>query len=233
MDYDKPQLQDKLAAEYVLGTLLGGARKRFEQLLLIKPELRQRVRYWEQNFIELHENIEPAIPSPVVWKKILQRIAPHSTEKTAWWQSLAFWQTTSIAMLMLVVVSIINIDKLVEQPELPIAQYVTILTSETSQAAWIVRLYPDNQKVTVQALSSQNPGLRKAFELWMLPENGASPRSVGLLPVSGEKTLPLDSPLLDVLLKTNTLAVSLEPAGGSPTGLPTGPVVYTGKINSI
>lgn len=233
MDYAKPELQDKLAAEYVLGTLHGKARKRFERLALNNADLRKRIRYWEHQLTELHADVEPAIPSPKVWKKILSRIAPHEMKKPSIWERAGFWQGASFAMMMLIVVTLVNVDRLLEQPEVPIAQYVTVLATESSQAAWIVRMYPDTQKVTVQTLKPTQPGLRKAFELWMLPGGGAAPKSVGLLPVSGEKTLELDSPLFQVLLNTNTLAVSLEPTGGSPTGLPTGPVVYTGKINSI
>lgn len=233
MDYARPELQDKLAAEYVLGTLHGLARKRFERLALGDPAIRKRIRYWEHQLTELHDNIEPVIPAPKVWKKIVARIAPGESKKPSLFAQAGIWQAFSLAMLMFIVVGLSNIEKLIKPVESPIAQYVTVLATESSQAAWIVRLYPGKRKVTVQALKSTEPGLQKAFELWMLPGGGASPKSVGLLPVSGEKTLELDSQLLAVLLDTNTLAVSLEPAGGSPTGLPTGPVVYTGKLNSI
>jgi len=233
MDYAKPELQDKLAAEYVLGTLQGLARKRFERLTLSDANLRRRVRYWEHQLTEMHGKVEPMIPAPRVWNKIYNRIAPNETSKISVWRRTGLWQTACAMMLVFFVLGVANIEKFTRPVALPIAQYVTVLTTESSQAAWIVRMYPKNNKVTVQALSATQPGIRKAFELWMLPGNGATPQSVGLLPVSGEKTLDLNSKLLQVLLDTNTLAVSLEPAGGSPTGLPTGPVVYTGKINSI
>lgn len=233
MDYAKPELQNKLAAEYVLGTLHGRARKRFERLALNDAELRKCIRYWEHQLIELHDSVEPVIPPRQVWNKILMRIAPREARKPSMWERAGFWQTTSFAMIALIAVTLLNAEKILKQPDVPIAQYVTVLATEASQAAWIVRIYPSAQRVTVQALKSTQPGLHKAFELWMLPDGGASPKSVGLLPASGEKDLELNSPLLEVLLNSKALAVSLEPAGGSPTGLPTGPVLYTGKINSI
>src|SRR5687767_11202980 len=68
-----------------------------------------------------------------------------------------------------------------------------------------------------------------SYELWMLPE-GRAPVSLGLLPGTGNAALPLDAEALAVLAQTMTLAVSLEPAGGSPTGAPTGPVLFTAPL---
>ena len=71
---------------------------------------------------------------------------------------------------------------------------------------------------------------RKVYELWMLPAEG-SPRSLGLMPVNGESSETVFSPaLLDALRSAQGLAVSIEPAGGSTTGLPTGPVVYQASL---
>ena len=57
--------------------------------------------------------------------------------------------------------------------------------------------------------------------------------SLGLIPGAGEATLPLLAAQIDVLVRTSTLAVSVEPAGGSPTGAPTGPVIYTAPLVAI
>jgi anti-sigma-K factor RskA len=78
------------------------------------------------------------------------------------------------------------------------------------------------QQVAVQ------PG--RVLELWSVPPQGA-PRSLGLISADGATVLPRGK-LPDTLLKggTDALAVSVEPPGGSPTGAPTGPVVYAGKL---
>jgi anti-sigma-K factor RskA len=72
----------------------------------------------------------------------------------------------------------------------------------------------------------------KALELWMLP-TGAPPRSLGLIPATGIARVPLREPSDAALANIPALAVSLEPATGSPTGLPTGPVLYSGPIERM
>jgi len=58
--------------------------------------------------------------------------------------------------------------------------------------------------------------------------------SLGVLPVQdGKAEIALDSTHQSRLQQATVLAISLEPSGGSPTGLPTGPVLYTGKPVSV
>ena len=73
----------------------------------------------------------------------------------------------------------------------------------------------------------------RAFELWALPGAGAAPVSLGLLPAQGEAVLTLSPQVRPLLERGAALAVSVEPPGGSPTGQPTGPVVYQGKLTTI
>ena len=234
MKYDSPELIDKLAAEYVLGTLHGKARARFERLSLSDFQIRNRIAYWESQLLPLHEDVQPIMPSAAVWKNILQRISTVRSEKTSFWDQVGTWRAMSFAMSLMFAVVVVSFQfKPMTTDAFPVAQYVTVLATKDSQAAWIVRMYTDSGKITAQALKTTEPGLKKAYELWMLPGDGASPQSVGLMPASGEKELALSDPLMNVLLNTNSMAVSLEPEGGSPTGLPTGPVLYTGKLNSI
>jgi anti-sigma-K factor RskA len=70
----------------------------------------------------------------------------------------------------------------------------------------------------------------RVLELWSVPPQGA-PRSLGLISAQGVTVLPRER-LPRTLLEggTEALAVSVEPPGGSPTGTPTGPVVYAGKL---
>jgi len=237
MKYDSPELIDKLAAEYVLGTLHGKARTRFERLSLSNSLIQDRILYWETQLFPLHDSVKPMMPSAQVWENIVSRISTSRHKAESFWEKIGTWRAVSFAMSLVIILTVMNVNLLKPiaplTPESAIAQYVTVLATKDSQAAWIVRLYTDSGKVTAQALKTTKPGLQKAFELWMLPGGGASPQSVGLMPSSGEKELVLSDPLMKVLLNTNALAVSLEPAGGSPTGLPTGPVLYTGALNSI
>ncbi|MDE2037235.1 MAG: anti-sigma factor, partial [Pseudomonas sp.] len=68
--------------------------------------------------------------------------------------------------------------------------------------------------------------------LWAIPAGG-KPISLGLLPVSGNGRIQLSKEHQALLTAPLTLAVSLEPQGGSPTGQPTGPVLYQGQLASL
>src|SRR5688572_8104937 len=93
MNYrDKPELQDKLAAEYVLGTLRGGARLRFQAWLREDAALRGAVAEWEQRLIPMANAVPEISPPRRVWRNIQSRIAPDGETKAGWWESLAFWR---------------------------------------------------------------------------------------------------------------------------------------------
>jgi anti-sigma-K factor RskA len=99
MNYAHPELRDRLAAEYALGTLRGRARRRFERLLSGDAGLRDLVQGWEMRVNLLAESA-PAVPPPArVWEGIAQRIGPAPTPAPAapglierLWDSLGFWR---------------------------------------------------------------------------------------------------------------------------------------------
>jgi anti-sigma-K factor RskA len=70
----------------------------------------------------------------------------------------------------------------------------------------------------------------QSYELWVLPKGGGNPVSLGLLPREGRLERELSSAQRALLLAAGQVAVSVEPAGGSPTGLPTGPVVIVASL---
>jgi anti-sigma-K factor RskA len=91
---DKPELQDRLAAEYVLGTLRGGARLRFEAWMREDAALRQIVAGWEARLVPLADAVPARTPPRRVWRAIERRLgAPADPARTAGlWDSLAFWR---------------------------------------------------------------------------------------------------------------------------------------------
>lgn len=232
MNYANNNLRNKLAAEYVIGTLHGKARLRFERLLHKDSQLRQIVAHWEQQLFPLSEAAKPVTPGKRVWQAILQRIQPHAIQTPSFWQRLNIWRTISIGTTAAALFLAIQIVDLIQVEPVAAYQYVTILSNDEAKASWILRVYQNTGKMTVQALNVTRPGFKKAFELWMLPD-GQAPRSLGLIPVSGERTITLTDPLIRILNNSKALAVSVEPENGSPTGAPTGPVLYQGTKLSI
>ena len=107
MDYSRPELAEKLAAEYVLGTLRGGARRRFETLLPAHPRMADAVQSWQQRMQPLAAQITPVEPPPRVWTALQQRLFGELAALPRWWQRLGLWQgfsgATSAAAIALLV----------------------------------------------------------------------------------------------------------------------------------
>ncbi len=238
MDYGRPSLADALAAQYVAGTLRGRARSRFETLLPSHPALQHAVRDWQDRLMPLTAALPPEPPSPHVWKSIEARLWPAAPAPTravpaaspVGWQRLAWWRGlagfASIAALTLGV--------LLANPPAPVAPVVVVLQAtgkDNAVAGSVVASFSgDGRAVTARTLTPVSVGEDKVLQLWWATVDGP-PQSLGLIKPDGATVLPKD--LLPGGLKGSQLdhmAVSVEPPGGSPTGKPTGPVVFYGKL---
>ena len=230
MDYSRPELADRLAAEYVAGTLRGAARRRFEALLPAHPALRAATRAWQDRLMPLTAAVAPRKPAPAVWKKIEQRIQGSGAVQApaGWWRQLAFWRGLSA----LAGVAVVSLAVLLANPG-PMQPPIIVVLSSTAPAdagavvpaSFVASISADGRAMVTKPLMNVNLQADKALELWSLPPSGA-PRSLGLISASGATVVSKRK----VLEGTAALAVSLEPPGGSPTGAPTGPVLFVGKL---
>ena len=227
MNYLRPNLLEKLASEYVLGTMQGGARRRFERVMMESYKARQAVWDWEQQINPLAQSVKAVQPPKRVWQKIQQRIKPQD-QSTAWF-SLKWWQgfsalTTAFALVLVVLIT--------QQPA-PVLMHdqLALFNDDSDQPLWLVSGSSESGQLSIKPINTQAVAVdNKAFELWMLPTSG-QPKSLGLMPVSNKETKMVLSPqLLSILQNSKGLAISIEPKGGSPTGLPTGPVVYQAPL---
>ena len=109
---------------------------------------------------------------------------------------------------------------------------LTLLENEGGRVGWLVQTDARNATVRVRAVNVAPISSAQALELWMLPQTG-NPVSIGLLPTAGTREFELDVATVTGLEGAAGLAVSVEPKGGSPTGLPTGPVVYQGQMVTV
>jgi len=240
MDYCRPELADRLAAEYVAGLLRGPARRRFEALLPAHPTLRGAARAWQDRLMPLTDVVEPQSPSPEVWKRIEARIhggaaAPAASSNApapaGWWRQLSFWRGFSAVAG----VAALTLAVMLANPGPTSPPIVVVLSSTTPApgaagggvvpASFVASISGDGRAVVTKPLVNVNLESGRVLELWAAAGSGA-PRSLGLISangasVVGKTTLPKG---------TDHLAVSLEPPGGSPTGAPTGPVLYVGKL---
>jgi anti-sigma-K factor RskA len=241
----KPALQDRLAAEYVLGTLRGRARLRFQAWLREDAALRRTVADWESRLAPMAAGIAEVRPPRRVWTAIQSRLGGAPAAKTGFWDSLAFWRNwglvaTGCAAALLAAVAL-------RQPqtiEVPVVQTVEV-PQTGMQASYIALLHgtaPGGEKLVFLAYAGRhsdelwvkNLALGEApaehgHELWGLPAKaGEPPVSLGMLPKLEKGTIKLAAAADQSLRDFPALAISIEPAAGSKTGLPTGPVIAKG-----
>lgn len=221
-------LRQKLAAEYVLGTLRGGARRRFEGWMHQDADLRNITAQWQQRLTPMSEFAGEVQPPKSVWTGIERRL--NLKKKATGWQfwlneNLAFWRSlgmvsTGLAALLLVIVMT---KPVVDAPSIA---YVATLTDDKANTAVVLTADTRNHALDVRLLSTAQLAADKSLQLWAVPKSG-SPRSLGLVTADkGQLKLPANAIGDDVAL----LAVSLEPKGGSPDpNGPTGPIIYKGN----
>lgn len=245
MNYQSTKLRQALASEYVAGTLIGAARKRFKRLLNEDPSLREEVRYWEERFGDLGI-FEPVPPRDMVWTEIEQRI--HQTPGNVipivakrQQRSLMIWRTwaglaTAASLVMAVMLLRDTGPRVPFLPEKPqvverlvqAQAYVAGLKLPQEDGQWTVSVLPDSRALRV--IASQKAKLKEDedYELWWLADDGAV-TSLGLLPREGAWQVLLPAHLR---VKANgRVAVSLEPAGGSQAESgPSGPVLLAAPL---
>lgn len=232
MDYGRPELADALAAQYVTGTLRGRARVRFETLLPSHPALQHAVRDWQDRLIPLTTAVPATAPPARVWKAIEGRLwpAPAAAVLPPWWQRLGLWRGLSAAALA----AVVGLGVLLGNPPPPQPPVVVVLentgTSAANPGSIVASLSADGRALVTRTLTPVSLTADRVLELWSVPPEGR-PRSLGLISANGLTVLKRER-LPATLLKGGTaaLAVSVEPPGGSPTGVPTGPVVFAGKL---
>ena len=114
----------------------------------------------------------------------------------------------------------------------PATRYVALLGTGDASPALLVTVDPAAGRMTIRPLEPAAVEDR-ALQLWLVAGGQAPPRSLGLLDPVHEIALQLDPQAETHLRPSAALAVSLEPPGGSPTGLPTGPVIYQGPLLAL
>jgi len=231
MKYENAKLRRMLAAEYVLGTLRGPARRRFERLARADATLRAEQHFWEARLNLLASRVKPVAPAPTVWIALPRRIQsgnpvplrkpaaapPRPVPMRRIWAGMAVAAAVVVAVVM-------NRQGIAPVPQPPPAVQASALVAQLkipdSTMQWSVRFTPGGE-MNVSA-SGDYPQLgAHSMELWWLSPQG--PVALGLLPVQGEGRMTLPKGMAGG--GEIKLAVSLEPQGGSPTGKPTGPVL--------
>jgi len=226
-------LREHLAAGYVLGTLKGGARRRFERWLAQDPVLAQAVGDWQGRLGPMAE-FAPASPPPAhIWHRIEQRLGIHATpalasRRSQLRDSLSFWRGLSLISSALAAVLLV-VFALQPPGAATMPSTMAMLTADNGQST--VAISGDAKRMTVRIVGPTRVAADRSLELWAVPAQGA-PLSLGLLNANGVVTISLPPNVTPQTMPV--LAVSLEPQGGSPNPrAPSGPVIYKGAWTQL
>lgn len=225
MKLNDEMLQSQLAAEYVLGTLQGPARRRLEKMLPAHDELRAQVAGWQQQLAPWASSLAPE-PVPLsIWAAIQERLQPSRkpAPPSRFWQG---WALTSTALAAGLAAWLAFSPNVVPRGT-ERARDVAILSSDNTPTQWVVRQAAETLELT--ALGRISVASDKSLELWALPASG-KPYSLGILQLTrGQAVLTLTPQQQQQLRHANLLAISIETQGGSRAEGPQGPVIFTGK----
>ena len=233
MNYLKEERLNALAAEYVVGTLRGKARTRYQKLMMQYQAVSDATAQWEQYLTSFAETLPPVTPPANVWESIQIKLGHKAAndagiatgvntpsdsgqvldfekEKQKRWKNLSFLSTAAALVLAVLL--------FVMQPiPAPEVSHIAVVNNADNTPLWVIEVSDEtmNVKVTDAFVALAD----KDYELWMVPANGEAPISLGLMPEANGDTRVTP----DILLSQSiaALAVSLEAPGGSVTGAPT------------
>lgn len=204
---------DALAAEYVLGVLDLAGRLSVERRIATDALFANRVTAWENRLAGMNEGFEPVAPPADLLQRVESRLfAKAERQRPSWFGWLAGALSAAVFALAVYVA-------------LPSQDPALLVTLTTPDQSLVYQAAFQNEALTVNRVSGAAAPEGQVHELWIIAPN-AAPVSLGLLAATS-LTLPYPEPPTGWVL-----AVSVEPAGGSPTGAPTGPVILTAEIGA-
>jgi anti-sigma-K factor RskA len=229
MRHDQPQLIDALASEYVLGTLRGAARRRFERWRSENWHIASRVQTWESRLIPLALGLPPLAPAPEVWRAIEARIGIAEASRAVPARRAAMRALAAAVVVCAVAAGGFFAWRMTLPPQL---QPVATIKAAQGPGVWSIETDARGARLRAVALAGAVARPGHSFELWALPQGGGAPVSLGLLPDAGQLERTLSATQQDALAHASKLAVSLEPPRGSPSGAPTGPVLFVAELKT-
>ncbi|WP_029526242.1 anti-sigma factor [Polaromonas glacialis] len=244
-----PLDRDELAGEYVLGTLSAARRREVEQRLPGDAELREAVLRWQEQLLPLAALANPVEPSTQLWRRIeasLDEAAapspapvdaaaaprrPRRLQGSGWWNSVKLWRglagTGFAAAAVLASVLVTRLGAL--PPAAP--QYLVVLVAPQDKApGWVVQASGPKSLSLIPLGQAEVPA-EKSLQFWTKGDNWNGPVSLGLVKPGQTIQIPLDK--LPPLQPNQLFELTLEPANGSPTNRPTGPIQFIGRAVKV
>ena len=236
MNYLLPERLDRLAREYALGTLHGGARRRFERVLREHPASMRAVGAWQERFAALAASVPPLLPSAAVWRGLEQRLfTPVRRRDGLVARLMALLSGRALGGAL--VGALLCVLLLRQQPAwlghetfrdtLP-ASYVGLLLDGAGRPTLLASSRRHGRTLTVKLLQNVAVPAGSVAQLWALPRDGALPFPVGTVPATGSAALTLADTSEKLFANVGRLAVSIEPAPAAAGARPSAEFVLSG-----
>jgi anti-sigma-K factor RskA len=222
-----------LAAEFALGLLTGAELKRARALISVDPEFRAEVGRWAARLSPLLEDVQAVKPPGRLWPMIEAATGGAPDNVFALKRRVNVWRGISAGMTALAAsLAVVLLRPAPQAPvEVAAAPMVAMVSDEGKTMTVVANWNPDDRQLVLALAGKMPEDPGKAHELWVIPEGG-SPRSLGTMADKPMSRMELAETLADLLSQGATIAISVEPPGGSPTGAPTGPVIASGTLQS-
>lgn len=235
MNLERPELLDRLAGAYVLGTMAGGARRRFARLHARSATMQRAVADWNNRLDPLFRSIPPAVPSPAVWERIAARVrgaVPASAAgRFAWRGRLRRWLNPALGFAFGVVATVTFVSGNAHlfgmhhmSAALP-ASYVGILADRAGAPVLTVGSHRRGETMTIRLRGTLAIPAGQVARLWALPAHGA-PIALANVPASGTRTVMLGAPAEELFATVPRLAVTFE--ADPQAAVPATPFVLAG-----
>ena len=193
--------------------------------------VRQEVWFWEEKLGLLGNQVPEREPPESVWLAIQQRLWPQEDTRPAVHREAAnrVWPVWSLfATAAALVLAVLLVQQPAPEPTLSGA----VVQADVSDPLWLVSESSRDNRLRLRSVAATSAEAGKDYELWIVPDSG-NPLSLGVIPVGDVYQVKLTDEARETLSQSRTLAISLEPRGGSPTGAPTGPILHVTKLYEL
>lgn len=227
MRYQRPQVQERLAREYVLGTMNALVRRRFQRLLSGDADLQVQVQHWQQHLQPLADQLPPLTPPPAIWNALAQRlghIAQHRAQKSGWLNSLGLWRGLSaLASTAALVLALL----LVQMPEARPPSYLAVMAGGESVASIVASAHKAPWQLTLELVKTPPLASDRTLHLWAVSAETGTIHPLGALGTDAKQLRSLTEQQWLLIKGAHSLIVT-EEATAAALDHPAGPVRYKG-----
>lgn len=231
--------RSQLASEYALGVLDGAELAEARALATNDDGFRAEVARWKGRLAPLLDEAAPVPPPRRLWRRIDAAIGGQSGNRDNVVQlrrSVMTWRGVSAAMTALaacLALLLLAQPRLVAPPPASVstAPPLVAMLGDDKQMKLMASWDPAGNRLVLAMAGDMPADTSHAHELWVIPSDG-KPRSLGTMPSKRQMHMRLADALAELMRQGATIAISVEPPGGSPTGAPTGPVIASGTLKN-